>query len=243
MRGPMVPAGPVRTHVQNLVNAGMTKAAICRAAGTSSAYLSALLYGNYDPARTPMRETGAPVAARLLAVEYVPPAAPTPKPDGPLCIPSGFDPVGYRVGRCADCGQVAPVQVRSGVEVMFSHPRAQGGIQGLPPAAGPHPDCGHNTGVGRHRREGTELCGPCRNVQRGYDAGYKAAMTRAAREARSAIPRPLAEAVVKACRAFHYRRPVPQFQELARTVVQIADAELYGNEKCEAVEEEMLHVA
>jgi len=195
-----------------------------------------------------MQHTGTAVAARLLAVEYTPSAQPTPKPEGPLCTPSGFEPVGYRVGRCLDCGQVAPVQVRSGVEVMFSHPRAQNTVQGLPTAAGPHPDCGHTKGAQRHRREGTELCGPCRNVQRGYDAGYKAAITRAAREARSAIPRPLAEAVVKACRAFHYRRPIPQFQELARAVVQIADAELYGNEKCEPVdaieaEEGMLHVA
>ena len=230
----MVPAGPARAHVQHLLDQGMRQTAIYHAAGTSSAALSALLYGQFKPGRPIQQRIGADLAARLLAVEL---QAPSAKPQSPLCAPSSFELVGYRVGRCGDCGQVAPIQTRNGVEVMFSHPRAAAAIEGLPTTTGAHLDCGHVRGVARHRREETELCGPCRNVQRGYDAGYKAAMTRAAREARNTISAELAEQVVKACRAFHYRRPVPQFQELARTVVQIADAELYGNEKCEAVEE------
>jgi hypothetical protein len=138
-----------------------------------------------------------------------------------------------------DCGQVAPVQVRSGVEVMFSHPQAQDAVQGLPTAVGPHPDCGHNAGVGRHRREGTKLCGPCRNVQRGYDAGYKAAMTRAARDARNAVPADLVNDVVAFCRALVLQpwppgRPVPRSRALARKVVQMADAELAVDDETQA---------
>jgi len=201
----------------------MRQTAIYHAAGTSSAALSALLYGQFKPGRPIQQSIGADLAARLLAVEL---QAPPAKPQSPLCAPSSFEPVGYRVGRCADCGQVAPVQVRSGVEVMFSHPRAQGAVQELPAATGAHPDCGHTRGVGRHRREGTELCGPCRNVQRGYDAGHKAATTAAARNARNTISPELAENVVKAMRAFLYRRPYPQLRQLAATVVRIADAEL-----------------
>lgn len=229
MSGPMVPAAPVRAHVQHLMDQGMRQAAIYHAAGTSSAALSALLYGQFKPGRPAQQMIGAAVAERLMAVE---PQAPPPKPETPLCGPAvGFEPVGYRVGRCLTCGQVAPIQVRNGIEIVVSHPRAHGVVSGLPTAAGSHPDCGHTKGVGRHRREGTELCGPCRNVQRGYDAGHKAATTRAARDARSTIRPELAAAVVKAMRAVLYRRPYPQLRELAVTVVRIADAELAVDER------------
>lgn len=242
MKGPRVPAAPVRAHVQHLLDQGMRQAAIYHAADTSSSALSALLYGQFTPGRPPQQTISADVAARLLAVEYQP-TTPRPQPEGALCVPSSFEPVGFRTGRCVDCGQVAPVQTRHGVEMMFSHPRAPEPIQGLPTAAGNHPDCGHTAGAQRHRREGTELCGPCRYVTRGYDAGYKAATNRAAREARNAISAQLAASVVKAMRAVVYRRPYPQLRQLAATVVAIADAELYGNEKCEAVEGEVSHAA
>lgn len=240
MSGPMVPAAPVRTHVQHLMDQGMQQAAIYTAARTTSATLSALLYGQFKEGRPAQQRIGADVAARLLAVQF---QAPPAKPEPALCVPNGFEPVGYHVGRCTTCGQVAPVQTRNGVEVMFSHPRVQEAVQGLPAATGAHPDCGQVKGAQRHRREGTEMCGPCRNVVRGYDAGYKAAMTRAARDARNTISPQLAASVVKAMRAFLYRRPYPQLRELAATVVGMADAELYGNEKCEPVEEGVLHAA
>lgn len=232
MTGPMAPAAPVRIHVQNLIADGMTQAAICRAAAVTSAYLSALLYGNYDEARTPMQHTGAHVAARLLAVRNEP-SAPKERPEVPCAPGDRFTPLGYRVGRCDYCGQVAPVQVRAGALVMYSHPRPEPGLQdldGLPAATPGNPDCGSTKGVGRHRREGSDLCGPCRNVQRGYDAGYKAAMTRAARDAKAAIPEPLAEAMVRACRAIAFREPVGRARRLAVQVVRIADAELCDDE-------------
>lgn len=238
MSGPMVPAAPVRAHVQHLLDQGMRQAAIYHAANTSSAALSALLYGQFKPGRPPQQTIGADIAARLLAVEF---QAPPPKEEASMCGPANdFKPVGYRVGRCVTCGQVAPVQSRHGVEAIVSHPRAHGDVQELPKlAAGAHPDCGHTKGLGRHRREGTELCGPCRNVERGYQAGYRAAMTRAARDARNAVPAELAAGIVAFCRAFVLQpwppgRPLSQSRALAKQVVQIADAELVADDGQEA---------
>lgn len=235
MSGPMVPAAPVRAHVQHLMDQGMRQAAIYHAANTTSAALSALLHGQFKAGRPAQQMIGAAVAARLPAVEF---QAPPPKPEAALCGPADdFEPVGYRVGRCLACGQVAPVQMRHGVEAIVSHPRAHGDIEGLSAlAAGSHPDCGYTKGVARHRREGTEMCGPCRNVQRGYDAGHKAGVARAARDARNAVPAELAQEVVAFCRAYVLQpwppgRPVPRSRALAKRVVQIADAELAADER------------
>lgn len=230
----MVPAAPVRAHVQHLLDQGMRQAAIHHAADTSSAALSALLYGQFKAGRPTQQTIGADLAARLMAVEF---QAPPPKAETALCgAANDFEPVGYRVGRCVTCGQIAPVQSRRGVEAIVSHPRAQEPVQGLPTATGTHPDCGHTKGVARHRRKGTELCGPCRNVARGYDAGHKAGMNRAARNARSAIPAELAEEIVAFCRAYVLQpwppgRPVPRSRALAKRVVQVADAELAADER------------
>ena len=83
------------------------------------------------------------------------------------------------------------------------------------------------------------MCGPCRNVQRGYDAGHKAGVARAARDARNAVPAPLAEEIVTFCRAYVLQpwppgRPVPRSRALAKQVVQIADAELVADDEREA---------
>jgi hypothetical protein len=237
--GGYVPAGPVRTHVQGLLDEGMSQTAICIAAGCSASYLSALLHGQYNKGRTPQLTMSTEHAARLLAVRYDGPA-PEKAPRKPrMCAPgTRFEPVGYRVGRCKDCGQLAPVQTRAcdSVLVMFAHLRPESGDPEPGPLPAPvtkasevpaaHVACGTTKGAQRHRREHSELCEPCRSVQRGYDAGYKAAMTKAGRDARTAIPRELAEAVVAAMRAFLWRRPYPQLRELAVAVVRIADAEL-----------------
>jgi len=227
-----VPADPVRAHVQGLLDAGMTQAAVYRAAQASGAIVNALLHGQYVPGRPPMRWISADTAARLMAVEFDP-AAVKPKPASEqICTPGArFTPVGFRIGRCADCGQLAPV--RSGVggtQAMFSHPRPESGAGpagDLPPAVKQlHPDCGTPKGHQRHMRERTTPCELCKAVRRGYEQGLKAAGSAAMKAARTAIPRDLAEAVVKVCRAIVLRRPAPHIRELAVRVVQIADAEL-----------------
>ena len=234
MKGPQVPVAPVRVHVQNLIADGMTQAAICRAATVTSAYLSALLYGNYDEARTPMQTTSCDVADRLLAVRHEP-SAPKPRPESTQCPPGvGFEPVGYRVGRCTECGQFAPVHTRDSVAVMTSHPRLPDGAQepGAVPVAAvaAHPDCGTPKGHGRHRREGTDYCEPCKAARRGYEQGFDAGVAKTRREVAGPIPAPLVEEAVKAMRAVHYRRPYPQLRDLAATVVRTADAELCADE-------------
>jgi hypothetical protein len=226
-----VPAGPVRDHVRALLDEGMTQAALCRAARVTSSYISALLYGQYSPGRPPQQTTDAPLAARLLAVRY---DGPEPKAPPAMCVPGGrYTPVGYRTGRCADCAQLAPIHTVGGQVVMFSHPRPECGAdtRDAPKAIRyAHPDCGTTKGAQRHRREKTELCEPCRFVIRGYDAGYKAGLTKAGRDGRVAVPPRLGTAVVAACRAIAYRRPVPRIRELAVEVVRIADAELYDDD-------------
>jgi len=240
----MVPADDARAYVQDLVSRGMSQSAIRRAAGTSSSVISSLLNGQFNAERTPVRAIQADTAARLLAVEFVPSPPKPEKPD--LCDPgTRFQRVGYRVGQCDDCGQLAPLNRLTAAqgygEVLIKHPRVdEPPLQDElpPPVQLPEPrspDCGTTRGAQQHRRDKTELCGPCRYTTRGYDAGYKAAMTRAAREARDAIPRPLAEAVVKACRAYVLRRPVPQFLQAASAVVRIAaDAEFEADSKAAA---------
>lgn len=231
-----VPAGPVRIHVQYLLDQGMKQAAICRAANVTSSYLSALLHGQYVPGRPPQEATDARTADRLLAVHYAPPEGPK------LCSPEDrFTPVGYRVGRCDNCGQVAPVQTRQGVPVMMKHPRPAaedpelGELPAPVAAAAPsHPDCGTPRGRERHHREDTEPCEPCKRARRAWEQGYDAGMTKARRTAAETVPAPLVAESVKAMRAVLYRRPYPQLRELARTVVRIADAELAVDDVNEA---------
>jgi hypothetical protein len=220
-----VPAGPARIHVIGLIDSGMSQAAICRAAHVTSAYLSALLFGQYTPGRPPQKTMCAEVAARLLAVGY---DGPAPKPIPTLCAPGDrFEALGYRVGRCEDCGQLAPVQMRDDRMIMFAHPRAENMAPGAVPAAAGHGhrDCGTPRGHQRHRRENTAYCEPCKAAKRGFEQGWDAGLAKAARMA-PAVSAEKAEAVVTACRAYLHRRPVPQMRELALTVVQVADAEL-----------------
>jgi hypothetical protein len=232
----MVPTAPVRIHVQSLLDQGMRPAAIYRAARTSSAALSALLYGQFKPGRPEQQHIHTDVAARLLAVRF---EAPAPKPEPLLCAPGDrFEPVGHQVGLCKDCGQIAPLYVRPDMAVMIRHPRPAGGAQepdALPGPTGRHPDCGTPKGHQRHRREKTEYCQPCRAARRGFDQGWDAAMAKVRRGTVNAVPAPLAEAVVKACRAFVYRRPTPQLRELAVQVVRIADAELCADDAGEGL--------
>lgn len=232
-----VPAAPARTHVRGLLDQGMTQAAICRAAGVTSSYLSALLYGQYVPGRPPQLTTDTRVADRLLAVEYVPPSR------SASCSPGGrFEPVGYRIGRCGDCGQYAPVHTRNGAVVMMSHPRPEPEAQApdaLPPAADQaHPDCGSPRGAERHKREHTEACEPCRAARRGYEQGMTAGLAKAARMAKVTAPLvspELTTEVVSAMRAVLHRRPYPQLRELARTVVRAAaDAEFAVDDEAAA---------
>lgn len=244
MRNVMTDAGPARDHIQDLVKRGMPQSAIIRAARCSPSIVSSLLHGQFNAERTPVRTIQTTTAEKLLAVEFVAPEPGAEKPD--LCDPgTRFQRVGYRVGQCDECGQLAPLNrltaAQGSGEVMIRHPRAEepAAKEELPPPAQlPEPTnaaCGMTRGPGQHRRDRTELCGPCRYVARGYDAGYKAAMTRAAREAQEAIPRPLADAVVAACRAYVLRRPLPQFQAAASAVVRIAaDAEFEADARSAA---------
>lgn len=233
----MVDAAPAREHVRDLVARGMTQQAICRAASVTQAALSALLHGQYEAGRPPQKTIYALTADRLLAVEF---EAPAPRRNGePLCVPGDrFEPVGHRVGRCLDCGQVAPVQTRDGAAQMLRHPRPapdDAGPGELPQAVKQrHRDCGTPRGHSRHRREKTPVCDLCRVARNSYDQGLEVGVARGRRMAEGAVPRPLAEAVVKAMRAFLYRRPYPQLRELAAAVVRTADAELVADDKAAA---------
>lgn len=235
MTGAMVNAGPARNHVRRLVDDGMTQQAICRTANVTLAALSALLHGQYVPGRPPQKTIYSATADRLLAVKF---QAPTRKEAS--CAPGDrYEPVGYRTGRCTECGQVAPVHTRDGVLQMMAHPRAASDAP--EPAALPapvhrsHSDCGTTRGHSRHRREKTDPCEPCKAARRGYDQGMEAAITRARREAASDVPAALAEQIVAFCRAYVLQpwppgRPVPRSRALAKLVVQAADAELVAEE-------------
>lgn len=240
--GARTDAAPVRAHVKDLVADGMTQAAICRAADASSALLSALLHGQFNPGRTPVQSIDAASAARLLAVQYEPSAA-ARRPI--VCEPGGkFEHVGYRVGQCGVCGELAPIQKLTGAqgssEVLIKHQRRESARPGvelapIPTDTAGHDDCGTARGIRRHRREGTELCGPCRWVDRGYSAGFRAGMTRAGRDVRNAIPADLVEGIVGFCRAYVLQpwppgRPAPRSRTLAKRVVQLADAELVAGD-------------
>lgn len=97
----MVDAGRAREHVRNLVERGMTLAAISRAANVSPTAVHRLLHG---PSTTGSQGSiHVRREAQILAVQYVPPPAPKRCAQG-----RPFKPLGYHVGRCADCGQLAP---------------------------------------------------------------------------------------------------------------------------------------
>jgi len=70
-----------------------------------------LLHGHYTPSRPTQQTIHADVAERLLTVKF---QAPQPR-RGPVerrCAPdTEFQAAGYRVGRCALCGQLAPLRV------------------------------------------------------------------------------------------------------------------------------------
>lgn len=97
----MVDAGRAREHVRDLIERGMTLAAISRAADVSPTAVYRLLHG---PSTT--RSQGSIHVrreAQILAVQYAPPPVPSRCAQG-----RPFKPLGYHVGRCADCGQLAP---------------------------------------------------------------------------------------------------------------------------------------
>lgn len=97
----MVDAGRAREHVRDLIERGMTLAAISRAANISPTAVHRLLHG---PSTT--RSQGSIHVrreAQILAVQYAPPPAPSRCAQG-----RPFTPLGYHVGRCTDCGQLAP---------------------------------------------------------------------------------------------------------------------------------------
>jgi hypothetical protein len=233
MNDMMVDAAPARNHVQQLIKQGMTQQAICRAADVTPAALSMLLHGQYVPGRPPQRSIHAPTADRLLAVQF---QAPTlPGRAEPRCAPGArFEAVGYRAGRCADCGQVAPVHRQGGTLQLLAHPRmAADSPQVAVPAAvadPTHPDCGTPRGNARHRRENTPVCEPCAAARRGYEQGLEVGIAKGRKEAYSNVPAALGQEVVTAMRAFLHRRPYPQLRQLAATVVRIADAELCADE-------------
>lgn len=106
----MVDAAPARVRVKNLCDAGMRQQAIADAAKVSMAAIGILLHGHYTPSRPAQRTIHADVAERLLAVQFVG-SAPRPAAAGQRCEPSErFYDAGYRVGRCADCGELAPLR-------------------------------------------------------------------------------------------------------------------------------------
>lgn len=121
MRSHMVDAEPARAHVRQLVEAGMRQSNICRAAHVTGAALQILLHGHYTPSRPQQQTIHITTAARLMAVRF----EPRPSPNDPevLCRPSEWEPIGYKVGRCLDCGQIAPVRRQYNRVTLISHPR------------------------------------------------------------------------------------------------------------------------
>lgn len=116
---PMVPIGPAREHVLDLISRGMRQQAISRASGASEAAVSMLVRGAYRKGDPPRQEITADLEARILAVEFVAPPVRTLKPKPPKkpktakklrCRSAAeFKPAGDRVGQCLACGVVAPL--------------------------------------------------------------------------------------------------------------------------------------
>lgn len=123
MSAKMIDAEPARAHVRQLVADGMRQSDICRAAQVGASALQILLHGHYTPSRVQQETIHATTAARLLAVQF---KAPRVKPgaDEELCTPGErFELAGYRVGRCPDCGQIAPLRRQYDRVTLIGHPR------------------------------------------------------------------------------------------------------------------------
>lgn len=119
----MVDATEARNHVRGLVERGMRQQDIAAAADVSPAGLSMLIHGHYAPGRPTQEFIGADRAARLLAVEFAP-APPRARVPGTAWCPRSaeFEIAGYRVGRCRDCGELAPLRPVAGQQVLTAHP-------------------------------------------------------------------------------------------------------------------------
>lgn len=228
---PKAPAGPVRAHIKHLIHQGMTQAAIIREADISSAYLSSLLHGEYKRGGAPVIMMNAYRAARILGIRYEPPE-PNAKP-APTSCPSGlpFEPIGYRVGRCSDCGQIAPVHRLRGsdgyMDRLMAHPTARSGELvpvSMVNAIRQHPDCGTTKGHNRHMREKTVACEPCKAAKRGYENGRANVLSAVHRAQQSAVPWSLIEECEAAARAMVFRKPYPQLRDLSVRVLRAVEA-------------------
>jgi len=219
-----VPAAPVRAYVQGLLDDGMERVAICRAADVSHQYLSALLNSNQDFGRPAQLTIRADRAERLMAVRF---EGPPPKVEPTICEWSEtFQSVGYRVGRCQTCGQFAQIQTREGRAVLVTHPRpVAGALTGdVPPAFAEHPDCGTPRGHTRHMRAGVPACELCKAAKNGYDQGRNSALSAIHRATQGAVPWSLIGECETAMRAVIFRRPYPQLREVAVRFVRAVDA-------------------
>jgi len=113
----MVPIGPARVHVADLVAEGMRQQDIAQAAGVSDAAVSMLVRGAYKKGDPQRLEITADLEKRILAVEFVAPPVRAPKPKAPRkskpvkagkCRSSAeFKPAGERVGQCLACGALS----------------------------------------------------------------------------------------------------------------------------------------
>lgn len=123
----MVDARPAREHVQRLVEGGMRQYVIAEVAGVSGAALSALLHGQFTPGRPPQTTISAAASAQILAVEFEASEPRVTKSAEPRCVPSDqFEAAGYKVGRCVNCGELAPVRTGSVLDgyrkILVGHP-------------------------------------------------------------------------------------------------------------------------
>lgn len=127
MSGHLIDATRVRAHVRRLVDDGMRQSDIAKAAAVSPATISILLHGAFSPGRPMQLNMQCDTATRLLNVLYEPPPERQEPAEGPCVSADRFELVGYRVGRCLDCGQLAPVRrlsVAGGYrQQIISHPR------------------------------------------------------------------------------------------------------------------------
>lgn len=101
---PMVPIGPARERVADLIAQGMRQQAIAQAAGVSDAAVSMLVRGAYKKGDPPRQEITADLQRRILAVKFV---APKPRRRGKCRSAAEFTAVGNRVGQCLACGALA----------------------------------------------------------------------------------------------------------------------------------------
>lgn len=121
----MVNADACREHARRLVDGGMRQCDIAKAAGIFPAALQILLHGHYTPSRTKQRTIHKRTADRILAVRLVP-NKPARHPAAGLCAPGErYTPVGYRVGRCDECGQLAPTHRLYSRVTLIAHPEPE----------------------------------------------------------------------------------------------------------------------